>query len=85
MIGDLSIMLSQQRSLHLIAIEDCVFLRIGANDLMAVIENDAMAASSLMRSVADNLSGAVDTLRTMRTYATERGIDFSDFDSKRDK
>ena len=85
LIGDLSIMLSQQRSLHLIAKEDCVFLRIGGRDLMAVIENDAMAASSLMRSVADNLSGAVDTLRAMRTYATERGVDFSEFDSKKDK
>ena len=48
---------------------------------MAVIENDAMAASSLMRSVADNLSGAVDTLRAMRMYATEHGVDFSEFDS----
>ena len=50
---------------------------------MAVIENDAMAASSLLQSVADNLSGAVDTLRTMRKYATERGVDFSEFDQGR--
>ena len=85
MIGDLSIMLKQKRSLNLVSIEDSVFLRIGANDLMAVIENDALAASSLMRSVADNLSGAVDTLRTMRTYATERGVDFSDFDKAKNK
>ena len=50
---------------------------------MAVIENDAMAASSLMRSVADNLSGAVDSLRTMRMYSAERGVDFTEFDKKK--
>ena len=80
LIGDLSVILNERRSLNLVALEDSLFLRIGATDLMAVIENDAMAASSLMRSVADNLSGAVDTLRAMRMYATERGVDFSEFD-----
>ena len=81
MIGDLSVILKERRSLSLVTIEDCTFLRIGASELMAVIENDAMVASSLMRSVADNLSGAVDSLRAMRMYATERGVDFSEFDS----
>ncbi|OED35221.1 ABC transporter ATP-binding protein [Chromatiales bacterium (ex Bugula neritina AB1)] len=81
LIGDLSVILSERRSLDLVAIEECIFLRIGASDLMAVIENDALVASSLMRSVAENLMGAVDTLRTMRTYSAERGVDFSDFDA----
>ena len=61
-----------------------MFLRIGASELMAVIENDGMAASTLMRSVADNLSGAVDSLHTMRKYASERGVDFSEFDKKKE-
>ena len=81
LIGDLSVILNERRSLNLVALEDSLFLRMGAADLMAVIENDAMAASSLMRSVADNLSDAVDTLRAMRMYATEHGVDFSEFDS----
>ena len=83
LIGDLSVILDEKRSLDLVTNEDSVFLRIGAAELMAVIENDAMAASSLLQSVADNLSGAVDTLRTMRKYATERGVDFSEFDQGR--
>lgn len=84
LIGDLSVILKERRSLDLVTTEDCTFLRIGAKELMAVIENDAMVASSLMRSVAENLTGAVDTLRTMRTYSTERGVDFAEFDSKKD-
>ena len=80
LIGDLSVILKERRSLDLVTTEECLFLRIGAPELMAVIENDGMAAATLMRSVADNLSGAVDTLRTMRTYASERGVDFSEFD-----
>ncbi len=85
MIGDLSVILKEKRSLNLVTLEDSMFLRIGAPELMAVIENDGMAASTLMRSVADNLSGAVDTLRTMRMYASERGVDFSDFDKAKSK
>ena len=85
LIGDLSVILDEQRSLNLVTLEDCMFLRIGATELMEVIEHDGMAASTLMRSVADNLSGAVDTLRTMRMYATERGVDFSEFDKNKNK
>ena len=80
LIGDLSIILNERRPLDLVAIEDCKFLRIGATELMAVIENDAMVASSLMRTVAGNMMGTVGTLRAMRTYSTERGVDFSEFD-----
>jgi len=82
LIGDLSVILGERRSLNLVTIEASKFLRIGASELMAVIEHDGMAASVLMRSVADNLSGAVDTLRTMRAYAAERGVDFSEFDEE---
>ncbi len=80
LIGDLSVILNEKRPLELEAIEDSMFLRIGATELMAVIENDAMVASSLMRSVAGHLSGTVGTLRDMRAYSLERGVDFSDFD-----
>ena len=80
LIGDLSVILKQKRSLTLVAHAECMFLRIGATELTAVIENDGMAASTLMRSVAENLAGAVDSIYTMRNYAAERGVDFSEFD-----
>ncbi|MEH6443507.1 MAG: ABC transporter transmembrane domain-containing protein [Oceanospirillaceae bacterium] len=82
LIGDLSVILNDRRTLDLIAIEESTFLRIGATELMAVIENDAMVASSIIRSVAKNLTGTADTLRAMQTYSIKQGVDFSDFDIK---
>lgn len=82
LIGDLSVILNERRSLDLVAIEESLFLRIGASELMAIIESDALVASSLMRSVAGNLMGTVGNLRAMRTYAMERGVDFSEFEVK---
>jgi len=81
LIGDLSVILKEPRNLNLVTLEDSEFLRIGATELMAIIENDAMVASTLMRSVADNLSGAVESLRSVRMYAMDRGVDFSGLDS----
>lgn len=81
LIGDLSVILNERRSLDLVAIDDCQFLRIGATELMAVVENDVVVASSLLRSVAGNLSGTVETIRSMRMYSAERGVDFSQFDN----
>lgn len=84
LIGDLAVIQNEPRLLDLIAVEDSVFLRIGAPELLAVIENDAMVATSLLRSVAGHLTGAAAGLRTMRAYATERGVDFSEMDAARD-
>lgn len=81
LIGDLSIIMSEQRPLDLVALEDSMFLRIGAGELMAVIENDAMVASSLMKSVASNMKGAIDSTRALRAYSSERGVDLAEFDS----
>ena len=64
------------------AIEDSTFLRIGASELLAVIENDAAVATSLLRSVAGHLGGTADGLRAMREFATERGVDFAEFDAR---
>ncbi|NQZ51163.1 MAG: cyclic nucleotide-binding domain-containing protein [Moritella sp.] len=80
LIGDLALINNEPRLLDLIAIEDSVFLRIGASELLAVIENDAMVATSLLRSVAGHLSETATTLRAMRAFAAERGIDFTEFD-----
>lgn len=82
LIGDLSVILNERRPLDLVAIEDTTFLRIGATELMAVIESDALVASSLMRSVAGNMRGVVESMREMRTYSTERGVDFTEFDTR---
>lgn len=81
LIGDLSIITSERRQLDLEATEESVFLRIGAMELMAVIENDALLASNLMKSVAGNLNGVILNSRAMRNYSVERGVDFSEFDS----
>ena len=81
LIGDLSIITNERRQLDLEAIEDSVFLRIGAMELMAVIENDALLASTLMKSVAGNLNGVIEKSRAMRNYSVGRGVDFSEFDN----
>ena len=80
LIGDLSIIVNQRRRFDFAAIDDCLFLRIGATELMAVIEHDAVVASSLMRVVAENLWGNIEKIRTMRSYSIERGVDFSEYD-----
>ena len=80
LIGDLAVIHNEPRLLDLIAIEDSVFLRIGASELLAVIENDAMVAASLLRSVAGHLSEAAAGLRATRAFAVERGVDFTELD-----
>lgn len=81
LIGDLAVIQNEPRLLDLICIEDSVFLRIGATELLAVIENDAMVATSLLRSVGGHLTSAAAGLRAMRAYAVEQGVDFSEFDA----
>lgn len=63
LIGDLAVILDDPRVLDLVALEDTVFLRIGANELNAVIESDAHVALSLLRSVGGHLSNAADALQ----------------------
>ena len=80
LIGDLSIILNERRTLDLVAIEESTFLRIGQTELMAVIHDDAMVASRLMRTVASNLQSSIEQSRAMRNYSIEKGLDLSDFD-----
>jgi len=82
LIGDLAVINNEPRLLDLIALEDSVLLRIGASELLAVIENDAMVAASLLRSVSGHLSGSATSLRAMRAFAAERGVDFTEFDER---
>jgi len=85
LIGDLAVIQNEPRLLDLKAIEDSVFLRIGAPELLAVIENDAMVATSLLRSVAGHLTNAASGMRRIRAYASERGVDFTEFDAAREE
>ncbi|NOD94655.1 cyclic nucleotide-binding domain-containing protein [Ruegeria sp. HKCCD4884] len=56
LIGDLSIITGEDRQLDLVATEDCLFLRIGAEELRAVVESDATVATQLLRTVAGYLT-----------------------------
>ncbi|MBX2879051.1 MAG: cyclic nucleotide-binding domain-containing protein, partial [Granulosicoccus sp.] len=82
LIGDMSVMLKERRPLDLVAMEDSIFLRIGATELMSVINSDAIVASSLLRSVSGNFMGVVGRMRDMRAYSSERGVDFTEFDAR---
>ncbi len=80
LIGDLSIIVNERRNLDLVTLQSSVFLRIGATELMAVIENDAMVASNLLRSVSGTMTDVIGNLRDLRNYSVERGVDLSEFD-----
>ena len=82
LIGDLAVIENQPRRHDLIATVDSVFLRIGATDLLSIIESDAKVAASLLRSVAAHLNSAATSLRAMRTHAAEQEVDFSDGEQK---
>ena len=81
LIGDLQVIQNLDRIMDLVALEDTVFLRIGRTELLAVIENDAMVAASLLRTVAGYLTNTANRARSLRDYATERGVDFSELDA----
>jgi putative ABC transport system ATP-binding protein len=56
LMGDLSVILDKPREAHMIAVEETVFLRIGAEEYRAVIEGDKDTALKLLRAVAGNLA-----------------------------
>ncbi|MFD3190739.1 ABC transporter transmembrane domain-containing protein [Sedimentitalea sp. HM32M-2] len=71
LIGDLSIITNEPRQLDLIAVGRTRFLRLAAEDLRDVIENDTTVATQLLRTVAGNL---VDVARVLG----QSDIDFRD-------
>ncbi len=62
LIGDLSIITKEPRQLDLIAVDRARFLRIGAEELQAVIESDATVATQLLAAVAGHLAGVAAVL-----------------------
>ncbi|CUH86999.1 putative multidrug resistance ABC transporter ATP-binding/permease protein YheH [Phaeobacter sp. CECT 5382] len=63
LIGDLAVILRQPRELDLRAAEDCLFLRIGAEEYRAVIESDAGVAMQLLETVAGHLVSLSGSMR----------------------
>jgi putative ABC transport system ATP-binding protein len=68
-IGDLSIILREARQLNLISVTDTKWLRIGAEEYLAVVENDPSVALGLLQTVAGHLNGAAALLRNARLGA----------------
>jgi putative ABC transport system ATP-binding protein len=66
LIGDLSVIMNEDRMLQLVTLEDSVFLRIGSEEYRAVIESDASVAISLLQTVAGYLSSAAGVLQEVR-------------------
>ncbi|WP_299147199.1 ABC transporter transmembrane domain-containing protein [uncultured Tateyamaria sp.] len=63
LIGDLAIILDEPRQLHLTASSHVKFLRIGAAEFRAVLDNDTAVLKVLLQTVASHLTGAADLLR----------------------
>ena len=82
LIGDLSVIQNTFRQHDMIATKDSVFLRLGKTELKSIIENDVTVATTLLRTVANHLTGAATRSRAIRNYATERGVDFSKFEDE---
>ncbi|MBO9447052.1 ABC transporter transmembrane domain-containing protein [Ruegeria sp. R14_0] len=73
LIGDLSVITGEPRQLDLVAVQNCSFLRIGAEELRAVIESDAGVALQLLQTVAGYLSTLAE--RANATNATSLFVD----------
>jgi ABC-type multidrug transport system fused ATPase/permease subunit len=67
LIGDLALIVGEPRPLDLRALEESLFLRIGAAEFRAIVENDAAVATSLLKTVAGHLNNSADALRRALT------------------
>jgi putative ABC transport system ATP-binding protein len=63
LIGDLAIITNEPRQLDLVATEPCTFLRIGAEELRAVVGSDPSVAMQLLETVAGYLTSVSERLR----------------------
>lgn len=70
LIGDLSIITGAPRQLDLVAMTDCSFLRIGAEELRAVVEGDAAVSMHLLETVAGYLTTVSERLLLSNTPLT---------------
>jgi len=63
MIGDLAVIMGEDRKADFIAKQDTTFLRIGADEFRSVVETDAHVAFSLLRTVSGHLQSAAEHMR----------------------
>ncbi len=75
LIGDLAVITNEPRQLDLVASEPCTFLRIGAEELRAVVESDATVAMQLLETVAGYLTSLGERLRTSDISLEEEAND----------
>ncbi|WP_282152059.1 ABC transporter transmembrane domain-containing protein [Ruegeria atlantica] len=80
LIGDLSIITGEIRQFDLVAVKNCSFLRIGAEELRAVIESDAGVAMQLLQTVA----GYLTTISERLNAANATSLIFDDDEPKRE-
>lgn len=80
LIGDLSIITGEIRQFDLVAVKNCSFLRIGAEELRAVIESDAGVAMQLLQTVA----GYLTTISQRLNAANATSLIFDDDAPNRD-
>ncbi|MGI9370657.1 MAG: ABC transporter transmembrane domain-containing protein [Ruegeria sp.] len=71
LIGDLSIITGEPRQLDLVAETNCSFLRIGAEELRAVVESDPQVAVQLLQTVAGYLTSLAGRLRVANLDSDE--------------
>ncbi len=71
LIGDLSIITGEPRQLDLVAETNCSFLRIGAEELRAVVESDSQVAVQLLQTVAGYLTSLSGRLRVAHLNSEE--------------
>ena len=62
-VGDLAVIRNEPRQLDMIAIEDGVFLRIGAREYLSVVQTDPQVAFSLLKTVSGHLTNVADLIR----------------------
>lgn len=77
LIGDLSIIMKEPRTVDLVAVEKTRFLRIGAEEFRDVIEADATVAVALLETVARHLQATVGFLE-------KRGMDMKRITAEED-
>ncbi len=75
LIGDLAIITKEPRQLDLVAHTDCAFLRIGAEELRAVIESDAGVAVQLLETVAGYMTALSARLQTSNRAIRDTSVD----------
>ncbi len=75
LIGDLAIITNEPRQMDLVADTDCAFLRIGAEELRAVIESDAGVAVQLLETVAGYLTAVSVRLQNSNMAIRDTDVD----------